>query len=338
MQANAHSIDHRNKRFEVYAPVIIPTLCRYEHFKRCIDSLSRCTGAEYTDVYIGIDYPSKDSHWDGYKKICEYIPSIKGFNELVVFKREKNYGAEGNNNALKEYVRKKYDRCIVSEDDNEFSLNFLDYMNEGLTRYKDNPDVLRICGSKMTWGVDFQGIMQGYKKNIFPAKDFNASGVAIWFDKFSPSPYTKESVLKSLNLVHKTFKKGYCTAIQRMMYQLDKESQLPDVALRLYCAFHDKYCIFPSVSKVKNWGYDGSGINSDNNIRLIEMQELDTDDTFYMDDIDLKDYPEVNAFVKQMYNGGNKTRVVIMLEYLYYRLTNKSFKNNIVYKALRHRD
>jgi len=159
------------KRFDVYAPVIITTLCRFEHFKRCIDSLLQCTGAEFTDVYIGVDYPSKDSHWKGYNKICEYVQDIKGFNKLVIIKREKNCGAVGNLKALREYVEKMYDRCIFSEDDNEFAPNFLEYMNEGLIRFKDNPIVLRICGSRMTWGADFDGIMNGYKNNIFPAKD-----------------------------------------------------------------------------------------------------------------------------------------------------------------------
>ena len=199
-----------SRRFEIYAPVIIPTLCRYEHFKRCLESLRKCTGAEYTDVYIGIDYPTKDSHWDGYNKICEYVSNIVGFHKLVIIKREKNFGPELNVISLRNCVKEHYDRCIISEDDNEFSPNFLEYMNECLTHFKDNPNVIRICGSKMTWGVDFNTIMKGYNNNIFPAKDYNASGSAIWFDKFFMAPYTKESVLKSWKLTYKAFRKGYC--------------------------------------------------------------------------------------------------------------------------------
>ena len=41
------------------APVIIPTLCRYDHFKRLMESLNKCTWADKTDVYIGLDYPAK---------------------------------------------------------------------------------------------------------------------------------------------------------------------------------------------------------------------------------------------------------------------------------------
>ena len=40
------------------APVIIPTLCRYDHFKRLMESLNKCTWADKTDVYIGLDYPA----------------------------------------------------------------------------------------------------------------------------------------------------------------------------------------------------------------------------------------------------------------------------------------
>ena len=47
------------------APVIIPTLCRYDHFKRLMESLNKCTWADKTDVYIGLDYPAKEEHRDG---------------------------------------------------------------------------------------------------------------------------------------------------------------------------------------------------------------------------------------------------------------------------------
>ena len=53
----------------IYAPVLIPTLCRYDHFIRCLESLKKNTWAKYTEVYIAVDYPAKESHWDGYKRI-----------------------------------------------------------------------------------------------------------------------------------------------------------------------------------------------------------------------------------------------------------------------------
>ena len=165
------------KKYPVYAPVVIPTLCRFEHFKRCIDSLSRCTGAEFTDVYIGLDYPLKDSHWEGYRKICDYLEHFTGSFHLIVVKRDKNYGFRGNIRDLIEQVRCDYDRYILSEDDNEFAPNFLEYMNVGLEKYKDDPNVLRICGCVMPWEADYEGCLETYRYNSFPAKDYNGLGV-----------------------------------------------------------------------------------------------------------------------------------------------------------------
>ena len=43
-----------------YAPVYIPTLCRDRHFILGVESLKKNGWAKYTDVYIGLDYPSKE--------------------------------------------------------------------------------------------------------------------------------------------------------------------------------------------------------------------------------------------------------------------------------------
>lgn len=312
------------KKWPVYAPVIIPTLCRFEHFKRCIDSLSRCTGAEYTDVYIGLDYPVKDSHWEGYQKICDYVEQLKGFNHLYVLKRTYNYGAIVNVRDLLAQVKKHYDRYILSEDDNEFSPNFLEYMNAGLEKYKDDPDVLRICGCNMSWYADFEECMKTYGYNAYPAMDFCAWGIGRWFSKVTPIPFTKESVLNSFSLTRKTIRYGYCSAIDRFLHHLHKDSQFPDICFRLYCVFNHKYCIFPRVSKVKNWGFDGTGENVDSDPRWINEFVLDTSPEFELDDFEIKEYKEVKSLIKEKYDALKIVphyRRAIMEQYLFFRIT-----------------
>ena len=44
----------------IYAPVLIPTLCRADHFIRCLESLKKNTWAKYTEVYVAVDYPAKE--------------------------------------------------------------------------------------------------------------------------------------------------------------------------------------------------------------------------------------------------------------------------------------
>lgn len=77
-----------------YAPVVIPVLCRYKHFTKCIESLANNGWAKYTDVYIALDYPAKDKHVYGYKQICGYLDNndFSAFHSFCVIKRNKNLG------------------------------------------------------------------------------------------------------------------------------------------------------------------------------------------------------------------------------------------------------
>ena len=80
---------------KIYAPVIIPTLNRYEHFIKCLESLEKCTGAEKTDVYVGLDYPPSEKYEIGWKRIDDYLAEKElsnGFNKLIVFRRKENCG------------------------------------------------------------------------------------------------------------------------------------------------------------------------------------------------------------------------------------------------------
>ena len=127
-----------------YYPVYIPTLNRYTHFKRCVESLARNTHADKTELVIGLDYPPEEKYVEGYLKIKGYIPTINGFGKLTVFERGENYGASANSLALLEYVFTHYDAAIATEDDNEFSPCFLDFMNKALKAYKDDEKVVSI--------------------------------------------------------------------------------------------------------------------------------------------------------------------------------------------------
>lgn len=52
---------------KIYAPVIIPTLNRIEHLKRCIESLEKNTGADKTEVFVSLDFPPSDKYLQGYE-------------------------------------------------------------------------------------------------------------------------------------------------------------------------------------------------------------------------------------------------------------------------------
>ena len=96
----------------MYAPIYIPTLCRDAHFIKGLESLKNNGWAKYTDVYIALDYPAKESHWEGYRKICDYLENgdFSVFAGFYVKKREKNIGSLANIDSMCEELAEKYDR------------------------------------------------------------------------------------------------------------------------------------------------------------------------------------------------------------------------------------
>lgn len=121
-----------------FYPVIIPTLNRYTHLRRCVESLARNTHASETELIIGLDYPPSEKYVEGYRQVKAYLPTITGFKKVTIFERPENWGAVKNYTHLINYVFNTYDAFIATEDDNEFSPCFLDYMNLMLQRYKDD--------------------------------------------------------------------------------------------------------------------------------------------------------------------------------------------------------
>ena len=60
-------------KIKQYAPVVIPTLNRYKHFKACLESLEKCKYADKTNVYVSLDFPPSDKYKEGWLKISEYL-------------------------------------------------------------------------------------------------------------------------------------------------------------------------------------------------------------------------------------------------------------------------
>lgn len=255
-----------------YAPVIIPTLCRYEHFRRCIESLQMNSWAKYTDLYIGLDYPAKDSHIDGYNKIKEYLESgIKGFAHVTVIKQDSNIGARENGRVLREVIFETYDRFIFTEDDNEFSPNYLEYMNKCLNKYEDDESILAITGFRypfkaeeikgtvFTSNVYFAAFGYGtWKKKLLDAQENMTT--ELFISKYNDTKFMKYFCKQGANQ-YCNFVKGVLGYVPGLI--VDGKVVPYDLTYGIYMMISGKKMIFPKVSKVRNWGYDGSGVHCD---------------------------------------------------------------------------
>ncbi len=254
----------------IYAPIVIPTCNRIHHLKRCIGSLSRNPWAQYTDLYISIDFPPSPYEYyeKGYKKIKVWLQSgIEGFKNIYIYEQSKNLGPRKNIDYLINTVTQKYDRCIITEDDNEFSENFIEYMDKGLEMFEHSPDIYAICASNET-------TYENIKYSAYRAQFFQPWGIGIWKNKYKDFLATKEEII--LNPTHRRFSQIFKLYLDRiwlfrnyindiicntrsLYWKSENELSTIDAIVQLYIYFKNMYCIFPVECKARTWGNDGSG-------------------------------------------------------------------------------
>ncbi len=255
----------------IYAPVFIPTLNRYEHLKRCIDSLRGNSWAEYTELYISVDYPTKETHWEGYKKIKQYLNSgITGFKNVYCFFQERNLGPANNISFLQNEIFKKYDRFIGTEDDNQFSPNFIEYMDKGLDLFKEDADCIFIGGYVDDRGWDSHGgtIMKstlvslwgfgGWKCKLEKCKEEMNKKL---FRSIGHNPYYVWRLYYYGRIMLWWYVHRYLCEPYDILTDAYGNPQFLDVTVNIYCIVKKKYIIVPVKSLVRNWGLDGSGEN-----------------------------------------------------------------------------
>lgn len=315
-------------KIEQYAPIVIPTLNRVVHFRRCLESLERCTGAELTDVYVGLDYPPAEKYVDGWKKINEYLAEKEkknGFKNLFVFRRDHNCGVvgpESNYQLLKNVVEPTYDRFISSEDDNEFSPNFLEFMNQGLEFYKDDPRVLFV--SAYTPPL-FNGLTD---MNSFFGIDTPAYGLGRWTYKKASQEYSNEDIAKDLRKSLFNSLKLYWTwpsIVGMAINMINKGRQYGDVRYSMYNLLHHTFTLQPSVSLSRNWGCDGSGLHS-GVLEGKEKEVIQQSRTFELQDIPHEYPPELLKRIFFRNLPSNKLRTIKSLIVTFLRLIHFYFK------------
>lgn len=245
----------------IYYPVGIPTLCRYEHFRRCVNSLAKNTHADKTELVIGLDFPPAEKYREGYEQINQYIDQIQGFAKVTVFRHEKNLGAMENWRFINQYIFEHYDAAIMTEDDNEFSPCFLDFVNKSLLKYKSNSKVASVSGTSHPKLYEQGG------KNCYFYRGMSAWGVGLWRekeDRINKFLNNNDYFIMLLNDTKRALRLFFARpAVFGMLVSMVSNNENWGDVKRVVLSFeNDTYQLRPAISLVRNWGQDGSGLHS----------------------------------------------------------------------------
>lgn len=321
-----------------YAPIFIATLNRAEHLERCLHSLALNTGVEKTDLFISVDYPPAEKYIDGYNRVRKYLETtsdLNAFHSVRLIYQKKNLGPSGNMRFLKNVVREVSDRYIFSEDDNEFSPNFLEYINKGLRLFENKENVIGINGIK-----DAEWYTGG--ENICASKLFPCYGMGSWFDKeklfasilqetlLDPNNWSISkmiSLYKRNQYLFALYVNGIICTNKGLFWESEGVINMCDTTRAITMYLSDFFCIVPQVSKSRNWGNDGSGVNmaANESIDPITRWKLDdkkdfdysTNNIIY----DKRNDKIANNFLTETY--GKKLVRIAVFEYLLFLLMGK---------------
>lgn len=309
-----------------YAPVIIPTLNRYEHLKRCVESLKNNKLANETELVISLDYPPHEKYREGWERIKNYLPTIDGFGKVTILYAEENIGAAKNCNKLRSYVKGLgYDAFIMTEDDNILAPNFLDYMNWGLRTFKNDKRILAVCGFKR---VDTSSLENNVY--IWPHQ-FVAWGYGMWFDRRERIEELESfEVLKNyvntcpLSII---FSEQVYIAVN--VLSIIKHQKILGDSLPFLLPKEERYCLYPTISKVRNQGFDGTGLHcadDEESRKIYNSNPLDMDEDFTPKIITPLYVSSLKQVYRKTYPDPIARHIRTSLQFLIYRITGKMWR------------
>lgn len=245
-----------------YAPILITTLNRFEHFTNCVESLKKCKLSGESDLFIALDYPLLSIHREGYLKILRYIDSIDGFRSINIIRRSYNFGSFNNSQLAIESIFERFESVICTEDDNVFSEDFLVFINQALSSYKDNKDIFSVCG--YAYPVE---INHSVSSDIYFWNGYSAWGVGLWREKYNLINWDWGSINKTIHQFFKNpskiynFSKISDSYIPALLNMYNNKIIHGDIYISLFLFLRGMYSVFPINNRVRNYGHDGSGLN-----------------------------------------------------------------------------
>lgn len=238
------------------APILLFVYARPEHTRRVLFSLLSNKLAEKSILYIYSDGARSETDRKSVDEVRKIINNVKGFKQVYVVERTENFGLAQNIIDGVTSLVNRYGRIIVLEDDLVVSPYFLDFMNDALETYEDEPRVGHIQA------CDFTG--DASLPDTFLIKWTGSWGWATWrraWALFNPDGkyLLKEIYSRKLDYTFDFDGKYPYTRMLRRQTEGKNNSWAIRWNASLFLA--DILSLNVGKSLVANTGFDGSGTN-----------------------------------------------------------------------------
>jgi hypothetical protein len=255
-------------------PVVLFVYNRPLHTRKTIEALQRNDLADETSLYVFADGPRYDADCAAVDATRESVRGVSGFKHVEIIERDQNLGlAHSVIRGVSEVIA-QHGEVIVVEDDLISSPGFLQFMNQALAHYRDEAQVFSVSGFSFPVEKPI-----GYQYDAYCTYRSMSWSWGTWLNRWQQADWQVSDFASFYGnrRLRKAFNRGGEDLSDLLLLQkkgrIDSWSIIWD-----YTHYkHDAFCLCPTVSKIVNIGFDGSGVHGvDEHIHQHMLQQEST--------------------------------------------------------------
>lgn len=238
------------------APILLFVYNRPEHVRRCIASLQRNQWAMKSPLFIYSDAAKEEESRLAVEETRQFIHSVDGFASITIIERNENWGlAKSIIDGVTTQVN-RFGQVIVLEDDLVVAPYFLQFMNDALDTYRDEPSVGHIQACDFTQDPALP--------DTFLIKWTGSWGWATWqraWSHFNPNGKELLQQLEERKLTRTFDFNGTYRFTRMLRRQIEGKNNSWAIRWNASLFLADILSLNVGRSLVQNEGFDGSGTN-----------------------------------------------------------------------------
>lgn len=234
------------------APVLLFAYKRPLETKKTLEALQANYLASESDLYIFVDAPKRPADAQKVAEVHALLDAATGFRSIHRDYATTNIGCADSIIRGISQVLSQFPAAIIVEDDIVTSPNFLDYMNQCLRQYKDNPNVYSISGYTMPFDRPVD-----YAWDTYFIPRHSPWGWATWTDRWQSIDWnmTDYPAFEKDRRQQKAFMQGGSDLVGMLRDQMEGRSDAWDIRFCYNRFKANGLSVYPTVSKVQNIGF-----------------------------------------------------------------------------------
>ncbi|NJL13965.1 MAG: glycosyltransferase [Microscillaceae bacterium] len=232
---------------------------RLVHLQQTVAALQANHLAPQSKLIVYADGPKNAEEAAKVREVQAYLPQIEGFAGVEIHAKTQNQGLAHSVIAGVSEVMAKYGRAIVLEDDLLTTPDFLTFMNTALDYYAGDTRIFSLSGYRFPFPIP-----ANYPHDVLVLPRASSWGWATWHNRWQKADWKMLDFenFKKNRALQKAFNAGGPDLSPMLCKQ--QKGWIDSWAIRwIYAHFkHQAWALYPTISKVRNIGNDGSGTHS----------------------------------------------------------------------------